>query len=47
MRTKNAITVTTPSTEKATATTATAVTSRRVVILGSRMARSSMMDWQA
>jgi hypothetical protein len=39
--------VTAPSPDKATATTATAVMSRRVVILGSRIARSSMIDWQA
>jgi hypothetical protein len=47
MRTKNAITMTAPSPDKATATTATAVISRSVVIRGSRMARSSALaDWQ-
>jgi hypothetical protein len=41
MRTKTAIAVTAPSTDdKATATTVTAVISRRVVIVGSRMAQS-------
>lgn len=40
MRTKDAIAVTAPSTDKATATTATATISSRVVIVGSRMAHS-------